>query len=109
MRRVTFQDCKIATLNLRFATLREVAFVRCDVADLDIADASLTDVTFPGSTITRLRLNNTKLADVDFRGAAALDIVGDVLSLRGSRIDAGQLMELAPALATGLGIDVVNR
>jgi uncharacterized protein YjbI with pentapeptide repeats len=106
LRRVVFQRCKIDTLNLRGATLADVEFDGCDLTELDCAGATLTNVTFPGSTIRRARFSGAKLKKVDFRGARELDVADGADSLRGAIVDGHQLMELAPALAAALGIDV---
>lgn len=109
LRRVTFQECKVDTLNLRSAKLRDVVFDRCDLAELDVGGATLTNVTFPGSTLRRARFTGATLTKVDFRGAAELEVTEGADSLRGAIIDSGQLAELAPALAHTLGIVVKDR
>jgi uncharacterized protein YjbI with pentapeptide repeats len=109
LRRVTFQECKINTLNLRGATIQDVVFDRCEVAEVDLGAATLTNVTFPGSTIRQLRVAEATLTKVDFRGAAELDIAGGCESLRGAVITSTQLLALAPALAQTLGIVVNDR
>ena len=103
-RQVTFQECKVNTLNLRSATLADVVFDRCDLGEVDFGEATLTNVTFPGSTLRGARFAKAALKKVDFRGAVRLDVVGDCGSLRGAVIDTSQLLALAPALAQTLGI-----
>jgi uncharacterized protein YjbI with pentapeptide repeats len=109
LRRVTFQECKVDTLNLRSAMVQDVVFDRCDLGDVDFGEATLTNVTFPGSRLRRARFVKATLKQVDFRGAAELDVAGDCAPLRGAVIDSGQLAELAPALAHTLGIVVKDR
>lgn len=109
LRRVTFQECKINTLNLRGATVQDVVFDRCELAEVDFGAATLTNVTFPGSTVRRIMLGKSTLKKVDFRGAAELDVASGYESLRGAVIDSTQLAELAPALAHTLGIVVKDR
>lgn len=108
-RRVTFQECKIDTLNLRGATVRDVVFDRCELSEVDVTGATLTNVTFPGSAVRRLRLDKATLRKVDLREATELDIASGHESLRGAVIDTLQLAELAPELARALGIVVKNR
>ncbi|WP_111766667.1 pentapeptide repeat-containing protein [Nakamurella deserti] len=105
-RRVHLVECRIESVNLKFATLTDVLFDRCELTDVDFGGLKATRVRFPGSTVSRLRLNDTTLTDVDFRGARSLDVTGDVTSLRGAVVDAAQLADLAPALAVGLGLRV---
>lgn len=109
LRRVTFQECKINTLNLRGATVQDVVFDRCELTEVDLGQATLTNVTFPGSTVRRMRLGKATLKRVDFRGAAELDMADGCESLSGAVIDSTQLAELAPALAQTLGIVVKDR
>lgn len=65
LRRVTFRECKVHTLNLRGAALRGVVFDRCELADLDLDGATLTNVSFPGSTARRVSLRTATLTKVD--------------------------------------------
>jgi uncharacterized protein YjbI with pentapeptide repeats len=109
LRRVTFQECKIDTLNLRGATVAELTFDRCELTGLDLVEARLTNLTFPGSSVRRMRLGTSTLQEVDFRGATELEVASGCESLRGAVIDRRQLAELAPALAHTLGIVVKNR
>jgi uncharacterized protein YjbI with pentapeptide repeats len=106
LRRVTFQECKIDTLNLRGAAVRDVVFDRCELRELDFDEATLTNVTFPGSALRRVILGKATLKKVDFRGATELGLVADSQSLQGAVIDSTQLIELAPVLAQALGITV---
>ena len=108
LRRVRFTECKLVEVNLRAATLRGVVFDRCTLVDVDLGGADLRTVRFPGSGLSAIRLGSTTLTDVDLRGTAALAVTGDVQSLRGATIDTGQLMDLAPTLAAGLGIMVID-
>jgi uncharacterized protein YjbI with pentapeptide repeats len=106
MRRVTFQRCKIDTLNLRGATLVDVSFEDCELNELDCAGANLANVTFEGTTIRNARMSQVKCKKVDFRGARELDVADGADSLKGAIVDERQLMELGPALAAALGIIV---
>ncbi len=108
LRQVTFQECKIDTLNLRGATLRDVVFDRCDLREIDFGGATLTGVTFPGSALRQARFDRATLARVDLRGATVLDVASGYDSMSGATIDSGQLIALAPALAASLGIEVAD-
>ncbi|MER7003536.1 pentapeptide repeat-containing protein [Dactylosporangium sp. NPDC000555] len=106
LRRVVFQRCKIDTLNLRGAALFDVVFEDCELNELDCAGASLSNVTFPGTAIRNARLSQIKCKNVDLRGARELDVADGAESLRGAIVDERQLIELAPAFASALGIVV---
>jgi uncharacterized protein YjbI with pentapeptide repeats len=86
--------------------LREVTFEDCVLRDVDFGGAKLTDVSFPGSSLERLRLGQATLKNMDLRGAVKLDLADGYDSLRGAIIGTDQLLELAPALASTLGITV---
>ncbi|MFP8902694.1 pentapeptide repeat-containing protein [Streptomyces atacamensis] len=106
MRRVTFFNCKFDSVNLRAARLRDVCFVDCLLRDVDFGEAALEGVAFPGSVLDGVRLEKARLARVDLRGAAGLGITAGHDSLRGAIVGAAQLLDLAPALARALGIEV---
>jgi uncharacterized protein YjbI with pentapeptide repeats len=108
LRRVRFTECKLTEVNLRATTMRGVVFDRCLLSEVDFGGADLRTVRFPGSSLRPIRLGQTRLTDVDLRGTAALTVTGDVQSLRGATIDTGQLMDLAPTLAAGLGLVVTD-
>jgi len=105
LRNVHFVRCKLGYLNLRGANLTDVAFTDCVISDLDLLRATATRVSFAGTRIGRLELSGSKLEDVDLRGASLADI-GTLEGLRGATITLDQLLEIAPALAEGLGIQV---
>ncbi|MDG9705439.1 pentapeptide repeat-containing protein [Streptomyces sp. DH37] len=109
MRRTTFFNCKFDSVNARAATLRDVRFVDCLLRDVDFGDASLTGVTFPGSVLDGVRLEKARMAEVDLRDAAGLGIAAGHDALRGAIVSGAQLLDLAPALARVLGIEVRDR
>ncbi|WP_269853216.1 pentapeptide repeat-containing protein [Streptomyces sp. RPT161] len=108
LRRVTFRQCKFDSVNLRAATLREVRFEDCVLRDVDLGGARLTDVSFPGTALERLRLARATLKRVDLTGAGRLDLADGYDALRGALINSAQLVEMAPALAGALGIEVAG-
>jgi uncharacterized protein YjbI with pentapeptide repeats len=107
-RRVRLVNCKLDSVNLRDARLREVTFENCTLRDVDLAGAALETVTFAGCRIEGLRLDRAKLQAVDLRGVRELHLASGIDGLRGSIMDSGQLMSLAPQLAASLGIIVAD-
>jgi uncharacterized protein YjbI with pentapeptide repeats len=105
LRQVVFRDCRIDGLNLRGARLREVTFIDCVLVDLDLGSATVRDVRWPGCRIDGLDLTGATLSQVDFR-RAELGIARGFDRLRGAIVDTGQLVELAPALAAHLELQV---
>jgi uncharacterized protein YjbI with pentapeptide repeats len=108
LRRVRLVNCKLDSVNLREARLREVTFENCTLRDVDLAGATLETVTFAGCRIEGLRLDRAKLKGVDLRGVRELHLASGYEGLRGSIMDSGQLMSLAPQLAASLGIIVAD-
>ncbi len=98
--------CLLDVVNLRGAVLDEVVFEDCRLREVDLGGAQLTGVSFAGCRIERLDLTGATLTEVDLRGAVALDVARGLDRLGGAVLDVGQVLELAPALAAQLGVDV---
>ena len=98
--------CLLDVVNLRGAVLDEVVFEDCRLREVDLGGAQLTGVSFAGCRIERLDLTGATLTEVDLRGAVALDIARGLDRLGGAVLDVAQVLELAPALAAQLGVDV---
>jgi len=105
MRRMSFRNCKLDSVNFRDCTLTDVTFEDCVLRDPDFGAAKLTRVRFPGCTLTGATFTNATCSSVDLRGAS-LGITAGFDALRGATIDSLQLMALAPLLASHLGITV---
>ena len=82
---VTFEECEIGSFDLRTAQARSVKFVDCTIGEVNVAGATLSKLDLSGSTLRSL--------------------VG-VESLRGAIISHQQLLDLAPLLASQLGLEV---
>jgi uncharacterized protein YjbI with pentapeptide repeats len=107
MRRVTFRNCKLDSVNFRSGTLTEVRFEDCVLRDAEFGGATLRRVSFGGCTLARADFTKASCDEVDLRGAE-LGISGGYESLRGATIDSVQLVGLAPLLARHLGIIVAE-
>ena len=104
---VTFVDCRLDLVGLRFATLERVEFHDCRMSECDLQGARLTDVrfercelreaTFSGVTVKRVLLQGCDLV-----GARGLE------SLRGAQIAFDDVLANAPALAVALGLQIVD-
>lgn len=104
-RSVRFSHCKLGYLNFRSAELTDVEFVDCAIDELDLGGAKATRVALAGTSIGSLDVSRANLVDVDLRGAEFSSIRG-VDGLRGATITELQLAELAPMIASHLGIRV---
>ncbi len=107
LRRVTFRDGKLDSVNFRGAVFTDVAFEDCVLRDADFGSATLLRVSFAGCTLTGADFTKASCTKVDLRGAQ-LGITAGYESLRGVTIDSVQLVTLAPYLARHLGITVAD-
>lgn len=106
LERVLVRGGKIDFLNLRAARLRDVVFEGCVLVEPDFGGARLERVAFVDCALKDADFGGATLTDVDLRGAAPLEIARGVDRLAGAVISTGQLLDLAPVLATQLGIRV---
>ena len=100
--------CASARWSSRTSAARSCGACRstdCELDDADFAGAVLREVRFEHSRLRRVLIDGLRLTRVDFRGSV-LEPDGDIAALRGAIIDSLQLVELAPLLASGLGLTV---
>jgi uncharacterized protein YjbI with pentapeptide repeats len=102
---VVLRGCKLDLASFHRGVFRGVEFEDCVLDDADLAASWLRETRFASSRLVRVGIDDARLSGVDFRGSV-LEPAGDLTALRGAVIDALQLVELAPLLARGLGIDV---
>lgn len=103
---LVIRGARLGRLDLRGATVADVLIRDAQIEDLDLDEARLTRVAFHDVRIGTLSLRGAVLKDVDLRGAM-LSAVDPVAGLRGASVTAWQVAELAPLLATGLGLRVL--
>jgi uncharacterized protein YjbI with pentapeptide repeats len=106
LRRVTLEDSRLDSVNFRSANIRDVTFRGCRLEHVDFSGAKLTNVSFPGSALEGVTFERAELKGVDFTAATALSLEGGHEGLRGATISEVQLMDLAPAFAALLGVNV---
>lgn len=99
------EDCAAELTDFRFARLRRVAFRGCDLREVDFHGAELEHVTFAGCNLTGAAFDQVKIEAVDLREARLEDLRG-IGGLTGAVVEPGQLVALAPMLATALGLQV---
>ncbi len=87
--------------------MTDVTFRDCQLIDVDFGGARLKGISFPGSQIESLDISKAECERVDFR-RGTLGIRRGYESLRGTIIDTGQLVMLAPMLADQLGVSVLD-
>jgi uncharacterized protein YjbI with pentapeptide repeats len=104
-RRLVIRSGMLQGVNLRQSRLEDVVFEDCVLRDVDFGAATLERVRFPGCRIERADLTAMTARRVDLRGAE-ITIARGLDRLRGVVIDHAQLMDLAPAMAVQLGLEV---
>jgi uncharacterized protein YjbI with pentapeptide repeats len=96
---------KLGFLSLAGARLDDVVFEECEIEGFDARSAQLHSVAFLDCTLGELNVAEATLSKVDLSGARLKTLVG-VESLSGAIISHDQLIDLAPLLAAGLGLEV---
>jgi uncharacterized protein YjbI with pentapeptide repeats len=102
---IRLRGIKLGFVNLAGAQLEDVVFEECEIGGLDARAARLSSVAFVDCTVQELNVAEATLSKVDLSGARLRALVG-VESLRGAIISHEQLLDLAPLLATQLGVEV---
>ena len=102
---IRIRATRVGHINLAGARLQDVVFEGCEIDSLDLRGADLEAVTFVDSRVDELNVAGATLSAVDLSGARLRTLVG-VESLRGAIIGHSQLIDLAPLLATELGLQV---
>lgn len=103
--RVTVRASRLDLVNLRSAQLTDVIFERCVITDLDLGSSTARRVSFADCRLERVDCFQAELAEVDFSGAEVGSFT-DVAQLSGAVISSRQLAELAPAMASHLGVSI---
>lgn len=106
LRRVTFHQCKLDSVNARGLNLEDVRFIDCLLREVDLSGATLRNVEFTGSRLNGVRLAKAQMDQVDLSGATALQLTDGYDHLKGATISSVQLVELAPMFAHALGVAV---
>jgi len=96
---------KFGFLDFAGASLDDVVFEKCEIGAIDARAAQLRGVSFVECVLDELNVAGATLSAVDLSGARLRSLVG-VESLRGAIVSSEQLTDLAPLLATQLGLEV---
>lgn len=109
-RRVTLRGGKIDYLNLRDARLADVLLDDVTVGELDLSGAQATRLVLRDVVVRELVVDGARLGGADLTGldTAALRVLRGVGGLRGATITTSQLVDLAPALAAHVGLQVAD-
>jgi len=99
------RDVRGADFSLRFSTLRRVVFNDCDIQNLDLSEVTFDDVLLQrcvlrGAEFHRARVKQLRIEGCDLSGCTGAE------SLGGASVHPDDLLNLAPSLATALGLRV---
>lgn len=89
----------------RFTTIEGTEFRDCDLSGADFTNATLTNTRFLNCNLTEASFHHVSCTGVTFEGTTLTDIDG-IRYLAGSTIDSAAALNLAPALASALGITI---
>jgi uncharacterized protein YjbI with pentapeptide repeats len=104
---VTFDDCRLDLVNLRFATLERVVFRDCQMSECDLYEASLKDVLFERCQLREATLAAATIHRVELRGCDLAGVRG-VESLRSARMPWNDVLGNAPLFAIAVGIEIIE-
>ena len=104
---VRFTSCKLDDANLRGVKGERVTFVDCVLAGTEFAQATLEDAVFEACKLAGVDLRRAVLSGSTFPECDLTDVVG-VDGLKGAKVSLAQALQLAPRLAQGLGIVVLD-
>ena len=104
---VTFDECRLDLVNLRFAKLERVVFRDCHMSECDLYEASLKDVLFERCQLREATFSSATVHRVELRGCDLAGVRG-VESLRGSRMPWNDVLENVSLFATAVGIEIID-
>jgi uncharacterized protein YjbI with pentapeptide repeats len=104
---VTFLECRIDLVGLRFAKLQRVVFRDCRMSECDLYGASLVDVLFESCDLREATVSAVTLDRVELRGCDLAGLRGTE-ALRGARMPWGDVLQHAALFATALGVEIVD-
>jgi uncharacterized protein YjbI with pentapeptide repeats len=107
LRDVTFHECRVDLVGLRYAKLERVVFRDCRMSECDLFGASLKDVLFERCELRESTVSAATLERVELRGCDLTGLRG-AEALRHARMPWPDVVENAALFAIVLGIEVVD-
>jgi uncharacterized protein YjbI with pentapeptide repeats len=104
---VVVAGCRADLASLAGTRLRRVRFEDCDLRGLDLRDAELDGVRFERCDLSGAELSGARCRSAELVGCRLADVTG-LPALRGSAWDWPMLVEHVGALASALGIAVLD-
>ena len=95
---------KIDYLNLRGANISRMTVDDAVIGELDLSEAKVEGLSFRNCTVGKLVLTNARTKRLDLRGTVLRGLESNPEGLQGLVIGHAQVLDLAPVLASILGI-----
>jgi uncharacterized protein YjbI with pentapeptide repeats len=106
-RDVTFAECRLDLVGLRFAQLERVVFRDCKMSECDFYGTSFKDVLFERCDLRESTFSTSTLGRAELRGCTLAGLRG-VEALRGARLPWNDVLENAVLFATAVGVEIVE-
>jgi uncharacterized protein YjbI with pentapeptide repeats len=100
---VLFESCLLRLANFRLSKFDSVIFLKCDLRGADFMGAQLTNVAFQDCELGEASFERCVCVNVDLR-TSQIEALAGAHGLSGAIIDSLQLLDLAPKLASALGL-----
>lgn len=104
---VSFIECKLDLVGLRYAKLERVAFRDCRMEECDLYEASLKDVLFENCRLREATFTAASPQRVELRGCDLTGVHG-IEALKNARMPWNDVLENAPLFAAALGIEIID-
>ena len=104
---VSFIECRLDLVGLRFARLERVVFRDCRMDECELYEASLEDVLFERCGLREATFTGVQARRIELRGCDLAGLHG-VEALKGARMPWNDVLENAPLFAHALGIEIVD-
>lgn len=100
---VLFEKCRIDLANFRYSELHNSLFIGCTLKGADFEGCGFKNCHFADCELEDAIFKDCKIDGLDLRTSVIVEALG-ITFLKGATIDAGQAVELAPALARAAGL-----
>ena len=104
---VLFADCRADLMSLRSARIEGAIFRDCVMTGADFSGADLRGARFERCDLTGVELRDARLTGATLDGCRLAGIKG-ALALRGTKMRWDDVVELAPAFAGALDIELIE-
>lgn len=104
---VTFDECRVDLVGLRYARLERVVFRDCRLSECDLYGATLNDVLFERCDLREATFSAARLRRVELRACDLTGIHG-AEALRGARMAWNDVLQNAVLFASSVGIEIVS-